>query len=343
MTKRNTMLDIIKTFAILGVISIHLVSRVLTGESIGTAQWNTALFWATLFRASVPLFLMCSGALMLDREKPLSIKKLYLHNMLRIVIAMLVWGFLYKIYHLKMNGGLNFEQVIFSLKRLFLFDHEFHFYYIHIILIVYAFLPIIRILTDKADKKLLEYMLILWFGLGIIFPTVQSFYPFNLLSGLTNQWAINLVYSSIGYGILGYYLKTYPLDFKKSLTLFITGFLIIYFFTYFLSLRNEMLNETYLGGNTVGVCIMASGLFSLAKYIKVKEKVSKAFIFVSKASFCVYLCHMFVLYVLENHGVTAFIMPCIISVPLLALSVLIICLLVYKLISHIPFLKKWIV
>ena len=153
MTKRNTMLDIIKTFAILGVISIHVVSRVLTGESIGTAQWNTALFWATLFRASVPLFLMCSGALMLDREKPLSIKKLYLHNMLRIVIAMLVWGFLYKIYHLKMNGGLNFEQVIFSLKRLFLFDHEFHFYYIHIILIVYAFLPITRILTDKADKK----------------------------------------------------------------------------------------------------------------------------------------------------------------------------------------------
>ncbi|MGI6197065.1 MAG: hypothetical protein ACOYIO_08330 [Eubacteriales bacterium] len=35
--------------------------------------------------------------------------------------------------------------------------------------------------------------------------------PFTLLSGMTPQYLINMTYASVGYGLLGWYLRAYPL------------------------------------------------------------------------------------------------------------------------------------
>ena len=234
-SNRNLNIDLIKVCAILGVIVIHVCSSVLTQVPIGTFNWISALSYGTIFRASVPLFLMASGAILINPDKPFSIKKLYLHNILRIVIAMLFWGLGYKIYHLHVDGNLNFDAVWYSVKRLLLFDHEFHFYYIDMILIVYIFLPITRLVVEKADKKLLKYLLSIWMIFAVIYPTLRCFKPFSLLSGMTGQWAINLTYSSIGYGILGYYMSKYKPSIFAGIIAFLSGIAITFGATFYLS------------------------------------------------------------------------------------------------------------
>ncbi len=342
--KRNVSIDLIKTIAIIGVIAIHAGSSLLSINKIGSFEWTSGLFWASFFRASVPLFLMTSGALMLDTSKNITLKKLWFHNIARIVVAMLFWGLAYKIYHLIDGQQFTISNLWYALKRLLLFDQEFHFYYIHIILIVYAVLPITRLFIEKADKKLLEYALAVWFLLAILFPTVKDFYPFNLLSGLTNQWLINMTWASVGYGILGYYLKKYPLSIRASLICLIAGFAVVFGFTFYMSQKYGMLYELFFQGMSVGVCLYAAGIFSVALFAgeKLVGKLSKIIVYISKASFCIYLSHMFVLYRFAKLSLTPQTLA-IITVPLISVLALLICTGIYAVISKIPILKKWII
>lgn len=340
---RDYTIDLVKMIAILGVIVIHVGSSILTYEPVGSFEWMSGLFWGSLFRASVPLFLMASGAIMLEPRKTLSIKKLYFHNIARIVVAMLVWGFAYKIYHLIDEGHLNLSMIWYSFKRLLLFDQEFHFYYIHMILIVYIFLPVTRLFAEKAERRQLEYGLSVWLVLGVIYPTFRTFWPFNLLSGLTGQWEINLVFSSIGYGLLGYYLKKYPLPLKMGISCSAIGFLIAFGMTFFLSKQLSYLNELFLQGTSIGVCLLAAGIFSVSPFIKLNNIAEKVVVFFSKASFCIYLAHMFILYELAHWGIVASMMPAIYSIPLISVFAISICLILYMIIRKIPLVNKWII
>lgn len=342
-SNRDITIDLIKAIAIYGVLVIHVAAAVLTQEQVSSGQWNGALLWGSLARGSVPLFLMASGAIMLDPMKKISLKKLYFHNIARIVAAMLVWGFCYKLYHLFVDDQLTLFNIWHSFKRLLLLDQEFHFYYIHIILLVYAFLPITRNFAEKASKKTIEYALCIWIVLAIVYPTLRNFAPFTLITGIPVQWMINLTYASIGYGLLGYYLKKYPLTFIKGLFCACVGFFITFFMTYYLSIQTSKLNDIFLQGTSVGVFLLAVGIFSISGFIRFKAKTEKRIIFLSKASFCIYLSHMFILYILAHFDITAKMLPTVFSVPIISGIVLLICLCIYLIIEKIPFLNKWII
>ena len=66
--RRISAVDYAKTFAILCVVVIHVSSEVLLGRQIGSAAWLEGLFWSSLARGAVPMFLMCSGVLFMDRS-----------------------------------------------------------------------------------------------------------------------------------------------------------------------------------------------------------------------------------------------------------------------------------
>lgn len=65
--------------------------------------------------------------------------------------------------------------------------------------------------------------------------------------------------------------------------------------------------------------------------------------FMSKASFCIYLVHMFAVYLLEGLGITSYGGPPIITIPVISFAVIAISVAVYAVISRIPVLKKWII
>ena len=44
------------------------------------------------------------------------------------------------------------------------------FYYLHILLLVYAFVPVARVFVRSASRRDLEYLLAVWFVTGILFP-----------------------------------------------------------------------------------------------------------------------------------------------------------------------------
>lgn len=339
--KRDISIDLIKVIAIIGVVIIH--SCDFSGP-IASDNWLYSLLWRTLSGASVPLFLMTSGAVMLDSKKEISLKKLYFKNMLRIFAAMVFWGVLYKLYHLNQTDELTISSALNGVKEVFFFKQEFHFYYIHMILIVYAFLPLTRIFTNHATKEQLQYAIALWIVFAVIYPTATQYYPFNQWSGMTTMWGINLTYASIGYGILGYYLKKYPISPVASVLFIIFGFCSMFALTLYKSVKYDVLYEHFLAGNTFCAFTLGTGMFGIFTGADVKSaKCCSVISWFSKSTFCIYLIHMFVMYTLKDNGITTGFASNVLSIPLYALLILAVCTAFYFVLSKIPFFRKWLI
>ena len=80
--------DVCKTLAILCVLLIHTSGDVLTACAPGSKSFLEALIWSAPARCAVPLFLLCSGALLLDGGRELPLKRLWGRNIPHLLLAL---------------------------------------------------------------------------------------------------------------------------------------------------------------------------------------------------------------------------------------------------------------
>ncbi len=337
---RNQGIDLTKALAIVGVVVIHVCSRSLSCVGL-SFDWIAAVFLRSLVSASVPLFFMCSGALLLDDRKEISLRQLYTKRLPRIVVAMVIWATAYKGYHLLHDGTFSLPLLVQALKEVFLFRHEFHLYFIPIIIIVYIWLPIVRVFLKSAGRSDLRYLLAVWFVFGIAYPTLKAFWPFTLLDGIMRQWAINMTYAAIGYAVLGYYLSRYPL--RRSLLVLsaAAGFAATFAGTVLLSLPADRLCTNLLEGMSINVALLAVGAFGLCCR---ENRLSglRAVRSLSCGSFCIYLVHVFMIHFLKDLGVQAA-APSLVSVPVLSALIVLLSYGVYAVLKRIPLARRWLI
>lgn len=62
----------------------------------------------------------------------------------------------------------------------------------------------------------------------------------------------------------------------------------------------------------------------------------------SKASFCIYLVHVFVMRVLMHYGAHTLLAP-VLSIPAMTLAIVVISTAGYWILSRIPVLRRWII
>ena len=339
---RETGLDVIRAMAITMVITIHIAGSSMN-LPVGSANWWSATVWGVVARPAVPLFFMCSGALMLGRDIPL--RRLYGHNMSRIIVAMLVWALGYQLVDLT-PGQLNPAGLWSAVKNTLTLNHEFHFYYLHILILVYAFLPVTQTFVRGASRRELEYLLIFWFITGISLPLLQSFSPFSLVYAVGLWYRMNMAYSAIGFGVLGWYLKRYggELAPKWYVLAWSMGLAITFGGTAFFSLRGGVLDERFLEGMSPGPMLMALGLFGLmANRKKWSVAVVRASRRLALSAFCVYLIHILIMHMEIRLGLDLHATPCLIVLPLSLLAVLIPSHLCWEVLRHIPIVKDWLI
>ena len=338
---RDPSLDLIKTIAILSVLTIHAFTSCFRSK-MGSPDWYSGMFLSAAARAGVPLFLMVTGALMLRPDKELTLKRLYTRYLPRLLIALFFWAFLYHVYDLWETGTLNAANLWFRFKRLFFFDHEQHLYYLHIILLFYAMLPVLRVFTKHADRRTLRYALALWFVTGILLPVLRGYYPYNMFQGIPIQWMLNMTWASMGYGLLGYAAATGKWKRWVCWLLLLVGLAATYGGTVYATLQKGALDDRFLQGFSVNVCVYAAGIFGLCRARRT-EKGSGVFRFVSLASFCVYLSHMLVVKRLKLAGFMELTDTSVLMIPLVVVSVLAACLILYWILSRIPLVRKYLI
>lgn len=341
---RSQAVDLVKTVAICGVLMVHVTAPALTGGETGSPPWLCALLWACVSHMCVPLFLMTSGALLLDPARPLTLKKLYTKNFPRLLAALLFWAVCYKLFALCLHG-MTVPGLIQAAKEVVLFRHEEHLYYLHIMLLVYAFVPITRLLADHADRRQLEYLLGLWFLLGILYPTVRTFWPFTLLVGIPKQWLMNMTYASIGYTLLGRYITAYHARGRRPFWILsiAAGAAMAFFGCWAASMAAGQADTHFLEGMGVPMWLLAVGIYGLCQSASIPAGLRRTAEYLSKASFCVFLTHIFFLKAFSRLGVNALMGPVAVTAPLVAALLLGCGCLVYEVLRRVPVVREYLI
>lgn len=348
---RNGAIDLLKCIACIGVIIIHVASLGFSSYGVRHINWVACAAYECLVRCSVPIFLMCTGALLLDPKRVLTPKRIFRRYFLRILLVLLFWAFMYQLYFivgaLILYGtyvpGSLWEGVVSVLT----FNHHFHLYYLQILLIIYAFLPMLRAFTAVASRRLLSYALLVWFVLGIIFPFLNTFSFFSsALTGIPAQYPISMTYSSMGYCLLGYWMNTADIPHRHAsryLGIYLLGFLVTFGFTVAVSFKTWVAYDALLESMTPGVALMAAGLFGwITALCRDKAQMPRAARF-SKASFCIYLVHHFYVMAFRTIGLNVYLFNSILSVPFVSALVLLCSLITYWLLSKIPKFNRYFI
>ncbi|HEY5584062.1 MAG TPA: acyltransferase family protein [Ruminiclostridium sp.] len=354
MKSRVAYIDLLKVIAIFGVITIHISSSALYQFGIASIDWYFSVFWASIVRWSVPVFLMCSGVLFLNPDKVISIKRIFTKYLPRIVTALVFWAIMYemfdvfKVFH--NTGRIDSAIIRTAIKNILTCNTHFHLYYLYIIILIYALVPIIKVFSNAAIKHQMEYALFAWIIFGIIYPFAIKFYPLNLLKGIVVQYSISMAYSAIGYFVLGHYFHKYNLTKRTTYIIYalgIIGLAATLYGTIAVSTFLQAVNTMFLEGMSPNVAAMAAGLFLFAKNLHSNadnelSRKTQIIGYISKGSFCVYLVHDFFNIAFRTFKFDTVLNP-LFSIPLLSLLNLILSLSVYLVLSKIPVVKKYLI
>lgn len=344
---RNAPVDALKAFAIIGVLFIHACAAgfwkpdsFTDASLLPSLDWTVCLVMGTLSRASVPIFLMCTGALMLDPARTVTVKRLWTHSIPRLLFALLVWAFLYQVRTMAVRGELIDGWLYPAVRAVALFHHEGYLYYLHTTLLIYALLPALRAIAAHTDRHTLQYLLAIWVAAGLLYPTWKGEWPLNLLKGVPAQYGLNFAYASMGYVLLGWYLSQYARTPWKWAAAGAAGYLSVFLTVLSSSVEKRRLISSAFEGSFPGVALAAAGVCGWA-FAKLRTRsVPRWVTGLSRASFCVYLSHLMFLYWFRDAGLSALSGPCILSVPATAAAVLACSLVVYLVLRRVPVLGR---
>ena len=205
--------DVIRTVAIVGVILLHSAND-LTSQQMSwfeIVRWNTVTVYQSIGRLGVPLFLLLTGALLLQPSKltePIGV--FFKKRVARIGLPFIFWGAIYFAWDFLVVNKINNQPITTnSIIQGVLTGPYYQFWYLYLLLGLYLITPILRVIMAHASRDLIKYILLLWFLGAAIVPTIALVTPLHLD---TNVLTIT---GYVGYFILGAYLLTVQISRSK--------------------------------------------------------------------------------------------------------------------------------
>lgn len=305
--KRLVFPDILRIIAAVGVIIIHVTAIIISQHKVGSIEWNIANIFNSLFRWSVPVFFMISGMMFLNSEKEIGIQEFIKKYVVRIIICIVVWGYLYGILDaIVYNGQINAISFVIAFFNMLSGKAGYHLWFLYTLLIIYLFVPILKRMVKNTERYVLKYVLFIWGILGIGLNTINGIFsslPQNILSEVACALPELMVY--IGYFVLGYYLNTYSISKKKEKILniaFMLSIVVMPIGNYVISMLNDSYQNAFSGTMSIFTMIIGVNIFLFLKnreYKHNKSKKKELIFYIGQSTFGVYLIHVAVLTVFK--------------------------------------------
>ena len=325
---RELSFDILRVISMCMVVIVH-VSNVYSRSYgiIGNKSFIISLVFNTVSRISVPIFLMISGALLLDREFQL---KKYLKRLGKYIMIIVVWDILYLLWE---YFYLGITYPISDFWKLLYEPFRAHLWFLYTILLLYAIQPLLRIMMNKTNKIVKMILFLIWF----IFSTL----------GIVNYY-ISIyftIFSYIGFFIIGKYLYDFAKnhDLKKYniplILLMIICFGCSIYLNYSFSERRHMFYNFFFAYRIPFIMLPSFAFYVLVISNFKKETLPKIIMTISSLSFGVYLIHgMFLDITIQLFSYQT--IPSLLGIPLFAFMITICSILSVFLLKKIKFINK---
>lgn len=247
-----------------------------------SARWDAALFYDAFARPCVPLFIMITGYLLLQRQE--DAVHFYRKRFGRILLPLLFYSAGYFFFKNKTLDG--FLSVFLSGPT------EYHLWYMYMLCGLYFAMPFLQKIYAQSSNKELFIILMAWAVIYLVFPALSVF-------SLTAYNPTSVFYLSPvgywGYAFLGAFLGTMgsKRNFEGAL-LYIAGSSITILSAYFFSAKNGFPSAPLMGHMTITTAIASTGVFLLLKDKKICIA-KKLILHLSKSSFGIYLIHILII------------------------------------------------
>ena len=298
--------DVLRVLAALAVVFIHVSCKGWVREKVGSSEWWASNFWDGVMRWAVPIFVMISGALMLNPEKKFSIKKLYSKNILRIVIAFSIWSIIYILFDMFVmkKGFIGFVDVV---KKFF--AGAYHMWFLYMLIGLYVVTPILRIIVKH--RTAMEYLLIIGIFLSVILPGIKTLCGgylivgdnkyvemiFKSLESVLDLMSFKFVAGYVLYYILGYYLFSEEISKRMRMVFYalgICGLAVMVLYSGKVSALSGTAWDAF-GAYMPWVLMPAMALFVFVKYHGEKLGQNKIVRTIAATSFGIYLVHALII------------------------------------------------
>ena len=345
--------DILRILAIFAVILAHISAAGFVYYPVSYFGWHVSNIYGCLARWSIPLFVMISGMFFLNPQKKISLSKLYCKNTLRLVVALIFWGVLYRsisivkmIVYDKVDLWTVVEKMANEYSKLIFGPIWYHLWFLYMIIGLYILVPLLRVFTQNATKEHYYYLFLIYMLFGSALPLVNESLVF-----VDSPLDINFkIVELMGYScffILGYYLSKYDITDKIKKWIYvisIVSFFIQVFATSFISSKVGIAQQFLYEASRPNVVIQAVAIFLFVKDLPLKINFSdrsKTIIgTVSKYSFGMYLVHDFFNLFFTKIGFTVMCMNPVVSILLRTIVTFILSFVVVWILDKIPLIRK---
>lgn len=343
---RKLHFDILRILAAFSVVMLHSAAQFWYDLDIKSTEWVIANSYDAVFRFGVPIFVMISGAIFLDKDYKMDIKRLYKHNILRLVVLYVIWSALYGLFDCR-TWDFETAGIKNILKEMLL--GRYHLWFIPMIVGIYILLPVLKSWVENAKKTTIEYFLVLFFILQICSETIRALTLNDELHYILDLGKIEMACGYIGYFVLGYYLTHIGISekLKKAVyILLVPSVLANIVLGCLLAWRvNEPVGSIY---DSFGIFtfIMVIALFLLVsergKKTDFGQKSSKIIKELSEDTLGVYIMHIGVMEFTRDLGFHSMLLPNVIGIPLYALVCFGVCTLAAAVLRRIPFVGRYL-
>lgn len=338
--------DLLRIIAAFSVVMLHSSAQFWYELDVRSTEWIIANAYDAVFRFGVPIFVMISGAIFLDTDYELNIRRLYRHNILRMVILYIVWSCVYGLYDSR-----SFDVSAVGMKPVLreMIMGRYHLWFIPMIVGIYVLLPILKGWLATAEKKTIEYFLGLFLVLKIICDTLRAWVETDELHSILDMLDVEMVCSYVGYFVLGYYLVHFGISKKVRNTiyaLFVPAAMVNIVAGTRLSWRVGEADGSIYDSFTLFTFLMVIAIF-----VFVKEKGSKCSFGgrstkvireLSADTLGIYLLHIGVMEILRPYGVHSMMLPNIVGIPLFSILCFVICMLIAAVLRRIPVIGRYL-
>lgn len=198
--RRQFWLDLARVVAVVSITLNHAVNRSYDNYYDQQAEFQSIALWDSAFKAvitvfshiGVPLFLMISGALLLEKkmEDTNDLKRFYRHNLLGLLITTEIWYFIMYFFMVFLDPATDILSggpllVLGGLVQTMLFQNQTtmaSMWYMPMIMSLYTTIPFAIIVKNKLPAKALLLPMALVFVNFMVIPA------FNVVQDTYGSW-----------------------------------------------------------------------------------------------------------------------------------------------------------
>ncbi|HUP99838.1 MAG TPA: acyltransferase family protein [Aeromicrobium sp.] len=328
-------LDLARVVATVAVVVLHTSSSVVSSAATGSPAWWTGNLYDSATRWCVPVFVMISGALLLDERRSEGIGTFYWRRSSRIVAPLVFWAAAFTVWkaYLAQAEGAAFSWrdglLDIALGRPF-----YHLWFLYMLLCLYLVTPLIRLLVRRLTRPALLALVVALFAVS---AAAQ-------LAGLTERAE-----------------RIWPLWFLPFVSYFVAGHLIVtssrrggrlvawVVFVlaaaataawYFRAAGTEGVSENIVVHDYLGLTVipMAFAVFWLLRGAEVNAARARALAALAALTLGVYALHPLFVEIIRRHWPLADRLP-LVSIPVVAALIVATSLGVTAMIRRVPVLR----